>query len=103
VENKLGKVFDEWSIETIGANACHGGLVEHPEAAEEVTLRVSVRGQNRAAVDYVGREFAPLVLTGPPGATGFAGGRPHASEVAAYWSGAIARELVQPKVEVLEG
>jgi hypothetical protein len=103
VENRLGKVFDEWSIETIGANACHAGLVEHPEAAEEVTLRVSVRGQNRAAVDYVGREFAPLVLTGPPGATGFAGGRPHASEVAAYWSGAIAREKVQPKVEVLEG
>jgi len=103
VENKLGNVFDEWRIETIGANACHGALAGHPESAEEVTLRISVRGQDRAAVDYVGRELAPLVLTGPPGATGFAGGRPRASEVAAFWSGAIDRKLVTPKVEVLEG
>ena len=103
VESKFGNVFDEWRIETIGANACHASLVEHPDTAEEVTLRVSVRGQDRAAVDYVGREFAPLVLTGPPGATGFAGGRPRASEVAAYWSGAIDRNMITPVVEVLEG
>jgi malonyl CoA-acyl carrier protein transacylase len=79
----------------------HGALAPHPESAEEVTLRVSVRGNDRAAVDYVGREFAPLILTGPPGATGFAGGRPKASAVAAYWSGLIPRDRVTPKVEVL--
>jgi hypothetical protein len=101
VENRLGPVFDEWRIETIGANACHGALAPNPESAEEVTLRVSVRGNDRAAVDYVGREFAPLILTGPPGATGFAGGRPKASAVAAYWSGLIPRDRVTPKVEVL--
>jgi Acyclic terpene utilisation family protein AtuA len=103
VEQRVGTVFDEWRIEAVGANACHGPLAERPEAAEEVTLRVSVRGQDRAAVDYVGREFAPLVLTGPPGATGFAGGRPRAREVAAYWAGAVARDRVTPTVEVIEG
>lgn len=97
------KKFDEWRIECVGADACHGALVADFPEPQEVTLRISARSMDRAACDYVGRELVPLVLTGPPGATGFAGGRPRASAVAAYWSGLIPREQVTPKVEVLEG
>jgi hypothetical protein len=102
VRNALGAdPFDEFRIETVGAGACHGpiaGEADPPEA----TLRVSARSRDRAACEYLGRELVPLVLTGPPGATGFAAGRPRASAVAAFWSGLIPREQVAPRVEVLE-
>ena len=42
----------------------------------EVQLRIGVRGPDRAAVDRFTRELIPLVLNGPPGATGFGEGRP---------------------------
>jgi hypothetical protein len=96
------KKFEEWRIEAVGADACLGALVADAAEPQEVTLRISTRSADRAACDYVGRELVPLVLTGPPGATGFAGGRPRASSVAAYWSGLIPREQVKPVVEVLE-
>lgn len=103
VENLLGvDRFQEWLIECVGADACHDGLVERRDEAEEVTLRVSARSNDRAACDALSRELAPMVLTGPPGATGFAGGRPRASEVMAYWSGLVPREAITPEVEILE-
>lgn len=101
-ENKFGKeAFDAWRIETIGAGACHGSLVGPDVNPPEVVLRIAAHSWDRAACDGLGRELAPMVLTGPPGATGFAGGRPRASAVLAYWSGLIDREQVQPNVEVL--
>ncbi len=42
----------------------------------EVQLRVGVRGQDRSAIERFTKEIAPLILTGPPAVTGFAGGRP---------------------------
>jgi hypothetical protein len=47
-------------------------------------------------VERFGKEIAPLILTGPPGVTGFAGGRPRPSEVVAYWPALIPKELVKP-------
>ena len=50
------------------------------------------------------REIAPLVLTGPPSVTGFAGGRPAVEEVVAYWPALIDRREIEPgvRVEILE-
>ena len=50
------------------------------------------------------REIAPLVLTGPPSVTGFAGGRPQVEEIVAYWPALIDRTAVEPgvRVEILE-
>ena len=42
------------------------------------------------------REIAPLVLTGPPSVTGFAGGRPRVQEIMAYWPALIRKEAVEP-------
>jgi hypothetical protein len=67
-----------------------------------VQLRVGVRGQDREAIEQFGREIAPLILTGPSGVTGFAGGRPRPSEVIAYWPALIPKDRVTPRVEVLE-
>jgi hypothetical protein len=44
----------------------------------------------------------PLVLSGPPGATGYGEGRPQVREVVAYWSALIPREEIRPCVEVVE-
>ena len=96
-----GDCFEEWRIETVGHNACHGDL-SLSDQPDEVTLRVAARSQHRDACKTLGREFSPLVLTGPPGATGFAGGRPRPSRVHAYWGGLIPRDWLTPQVEVLE-
>jgi len=55
-----------------------------------------------ASVEKFTREIAPLVLTGPPTVTGYAGGRPRLQEVIAYWPALIDRDQIEPylKVEV---
>lgn len=98
----LGLAFDEYRIEVLGLNALTEDERLPPNELEEVQLRVGVRGQDRAAVEQFGREIAPLILTGPSGVTGFAGGRPRPSEVIAYWPALIPKDRVQPVVEVLE-
>jgi len=98
----LGLAFDEFRAEVLGLNALTEDDRAVPEALEEVQLRVSVRGPDREAVEQFGREIAPLILTGPGGVTGFAGGRPRPSEVIAYWPALIPKDRVTPRVEVRE-
>jgi len=97
----LGHRFDEYRAEILGLSALSElADVDAPADLDEVQLRVSVRGPDRAAVDAFGREIAPLILTGPSAVTGFAGGRPRASEVIAYWPALIPRALVEASVRV---
>ena len=100
---RLGLRFDQVLTEFVGANATHGPLAGPPPAdAPEVQLRVGVRGSDRASIERFTKEIAPLILTGPPAVTGFAGGRPKVEEIVAYWPALIPKELISPKVEVLE-
>lgn len=92
--------FDEIHTEYVGLNSCHGPLAPMPSEINEVMLRVGVRGQSQYAVERFGQEIAPLILTGPPSVTGFAGGRPKPSEVIAYWPALIRKSLVSPVVVV---
>jgi hypothetical protein len=97
----LGLEFDQILTEFVGANATHGSLSGPPDPeAPEVQLRVGVRAKERAPVERFTREIAPLVLTGPPSVTGFAGGRPAVEEVVAYWPALIDRKQVEPDVRV---
>jgi hypothetical protein len=99
--DRLGLVFDEVRVELVGWNATHGHLAGPPPTdLPEVELRVAVRGRDRAAVERFTRELAPLVLTGPPSVTGFAGGRPRVQEIMAYWPALIRKEAVQPFLDV---
>ncbi len=66
-----------------------------------MVLRVSARSSERAACEYLGRELIGLVLTGPPGATGYAGGRPRASQLSAIWSGLVPISRIHPRGEML--
>ncbi len=98
----LGLRFDEIHTELLGVNACHGSLAPPRDDAAEVQLRIGARGPDRAAVDRFTRELIPLVLTGPPTATGVGEGRPPVREVVAYWSSLLPREEITPRVEVHE-
>jgi len=97
----LGLGFEQILTEYVGVDATHGKLAGEPHPdIPEVMLRVGVRGPDRAAVERFTREIAPLVLTGPPSVTGFAGGRPAVEEIVAYWPALVARELIEPQVRV---
>ena len=98
---RMGLKFDSIRTEFVGWNAAHGKLAGPPPAdLPEVELRIAVRGEDRNAVEAFTREIAPLVLTGPPTVTGFAGGRPRVQEIVAYWPALIDRGEIEPNLRV---
>jgi hypothetical protein len=100
---RLGLKFEQVLTEFVGANATHGPLAGNPSPdAAEVQLRVGVRGSDRSSIERFTKEIAPLILTGPPAVTGFAGGRPKVEEIVAYWPALIPKEVITPTVEVFE-
>ncbi|MBV9209617.1 MAG: DUF1446 domain-containing protein [Acidobacteria bacterium] len=100
---RLGLRFDQILTEYVGVNATHGTLAGEPSHdIAEVQLRVGVRSEDRKAVERFTKEIAPLILTGPPGVTGFAGGRPKTEEIVAYWPALIPKTEIKPRVEVRE-
>ena len=99
----LGLRFDQILTEYVGANATHGPLSGPPSPdLAEVQLRVGLRGNDRASIERFTKEIAPLILTGPPGVTGFAGGRPKVEEIVAYWPALIPKDEIAAGVEVIE-
>ena len=100
---RLGLHFDQVLTEFVGANATHGPLAGEPSPdLAEVQLRVGVRAEDRGAVERFTKEIAPLILTGPPAVTGFAGGRPKVEEIVAYWPALIPKEEIKPQVTIIE-
>jgi hypothetical protein len=100
---KLDLQFEEIRTEFVGYNSCHGPLSETPEEnVNEVMLKIGVRSADYKAVERFGKEIAPLILTGPPGVTGFSGGRPKPSEVVAYWPALIKKTFVNPVITIME-
>jgi len=67
-----------------------------------VNLRSGARGMDRNKLDRLGMEIVPLVTSGPPGVTGFAGGRPKATDIISYWPALIDRNKVKTTVSVEE-
>lgn len=99
---RAGVVFAEANrrTELLGVSGVLPGILAAPVEPPEVVLRLAVRDVDRRKVDRFGKEIAPLVTAGPPGVTGFAGGRPKAQEVVAYWPALLAREEVEPRLTV---
>ncbi|HYU32398.1 MAG TPA: acyclic terpene utilization AtuA family protein [Thermoanaerobaculia bacterium] len=99
---RAGVTFSEdcRSVELVGMGVCLPGILPASEDPPEVVLRLGVRDADAAKVSRFGQEIAPLITAGPPGVTGFAGGRPKAQEVMAYWPALLAREEVEGRIEV---
>lgn len=101
----LGLSIDDFRVEYIGLNACNevpGDEFSSTENLNEIQVRVSIAGENKEDINRFGMEMAPLILTGPSGVTGFAGGRPKASEIVAYWPALLDKEAVEPRIEIFE-
>jgi hypothetical protein len=101
--DRLGLKFDLILTEFVGVNATHGHLAGEPSPdIPEVQLRFGVRGPDKTAVERFTKEIAPLILTGPPAVTGFAGGRPKVEEIMAYFPALIPKNLIETKVAIIE-
>lgn len=101
----LGLEIDRFNVEYIGLNGCN----EQPVTGEdfdtehnEIQLRVAASGSSREDLNRLGKEFAPLILTGPSSVTGFAGGRPKASEIVAFWPALMDKKAVETRVRIFE-
>ncbi len=99
----LGLEIDEFNKEYIGYNGVDEKPVHETEQIEdldEIQMRISISGKNQEHINRFGMEIAPLILTGPSGVTGFAGGRPKASEIVAYWPALLDKKAISPRVNV---
>ena len=99
----LGLEYDEFRVEYVGVNGCSEEPISDDMLAdqqEEVQMRVSLSGSSKEDLNRFGKEVAPLILTGPSGVTGFAGGRPKASGIVAYWPALLDKEAVSPNVRI---
>ena len=96
-----GVSFEDTSTEYLGISSCHGEINSIPTQINEVVLRLGVKDANKDNVNRFGKELAPIITSGPPGITGFSGGRPKAREIVAYWPALIPKELVHTKVDVI--
>jgi hypothetical protein len=92
---------DEKMVEFVGAGVTHAGILESTDPPE-VVLRMGVKCQDKARVNRFGSELVPLVTSGPPGVTGFAGGRPKATDIVGYWPALLDKTQVQTRVRVEE-
>ncbi|MEW6006384.1 MAG: acyclic terpene utilization AtuA family protein [Stygiobacter sp.] len=101
---KLKLNFEEIRTEFVGYNSCHGPLSTELEEDKinEIVFRIAVRSKDYNSVERFGKEIAPLILTGPPSVTGFAGGRPKPSEVIAYWPALMPKKLVTHSIKIFE-
>jgi hypothetical protein len=95
--------FDENErlVEFLGSGVCHQGIVASIDPPE-VVLRVGVKSHDKAKVDRFGMEIVPLVTSGPPGVTGFAGGRPKATDIISYWPALVSKNKIRAQVDVME-
>ena len=97
---RKGIDFDKKKAEFIGYNSCHRGISLESQSPAEIVLRIGVMDKDKNKVNEFGKEIAPLITNGPPGVTGFSGGRPKAQEVIAYWPTLIDKKIIETKVNL---
>lgn len=101
----LGLRLDSCHADYIGYNGCSEIPItthEDTRSLSEVQLRFSATSAQKSDLERLGMEIAPLILTGPGGVTGFAGGRPKPSEIVAYWPALLRKEAVEPRIHFFE-
>ncbi len=71
------------------------------ERSLECVLRIAAADPDKQALEYLAKEIAPLITSGPQGVTGYTSGRPHIREVFGYWPCLINHQFVSPEVKFL--
>jgi hypothetical protein len=88
-------------LELFGTNILYRGIVAQAAQPHEILMRIGARSRDRRALSLLASEIAPLLTSGPPGITGFAGGRARPSDVVGYWPALVARSNVHTEVTVV--
>ena len=99
--NSAGMKYKDTSPEYLGLSSCHGDINPIPKNVNEVVLRLGVKDHDKNKVNRFAMEIAPVITSGPPGITGFSGGRPKAQEIIAFWPALIPKEIVHTTVDVI--
>ncbi len=99
---KAGVAFppEDRVVELLGTGVCHPGVAPAPSDVPEVVLRIAVKSDDWHKVERFGMELAPLITSGPPGVTGFSGGRPKPQDIVSFWPALIPKNMVDPFVRV---
>lgn len=100
-----GIQIDAHQVDLIGAGGALGPMAA-PLAGDppEVLLRVAIRTRDEDSARRFGREVAPLITSGLPGACsgpGF-GGRPEANPIINFWPALVPQDAATCTVEVIE-
>lgn len=94
-----GIYFDDKLTEYLGFSSCHGIKIPNNKyECNEIVLRMSVRDNDKNKLIRFGKELAPVITSGPPGITGFSGGRPRPQEIIAFWPCLIEKKYIKTKV-----
>ncbi len=89
-------------LELIGTNVLYEGLVPVADQPHEILMRLGAKSTDKKKLEILGKEIAPLLTSGPPGLTGYAGGRAKVSNVVGYWPALISRCQIKPTHRVEE-
>jgi len=96
---RAGILFDDKLTEFLGFSSCHGEKIGKLKSKDnEVVLRLSVRDFDKEKIIRFSKELAPVITTGPPGITGFSGGRPRPQEIIAFWPCLIEKKHIKTKI-----
>lgn len=87
-------------LELIGSNVLYQGLVPSNNHPHEIMMRLGAKSSDPKPLNVLGTEIAPLLTSGPPGLTGYAGGRARATEVVGYWPTLIGKDKITTSVTV---
>ena len=93
-----GIEFEDKLTEFLGYSSCHGEKISNNKNINEVVLKLSVRDFNKNKIVRFGKELAPVITTGPPGITGFSGGRPKPQEIIAFWPSLIDKKYINTQI-----
>jgi len=94
--------FGETCVELTGDGSYFGRGRAATGGVCDVAVKVAARHPDSRALSILLREITGLALGGPPGLTGFAGGRPRPSPVVRLFSFALPRNEVEIAVEMGE-
>jgi len=94
-----GLSFEDSLTEYLGFSSCHGTKMrEFKSDNNEIVLRLSIRDRDKDKIIRFGKELAPVITAGPPGVTGFSGGRPRPQEIIAFWPCLINKKHIDTEV-----
>jgi hypothetical protein len=99
--HRIGTDFVDRRAELVGYRSCWGAGVPAVEPNEGI-FRVAVRDHDKKKIERFSLAMMGFALQGPPG-LGVFGGRPDVQEAYGYWPTLVPRDLVRPRVEILQG